>query len=237
MTKAKLLPEKQATAFHHTVTQLLFLSTRARRDIQTTVVFLTTRVKEPDEDNWEKLKQVLKYLNGTIHSNLCLEVDEVLVMKWWVDASHATHNDCKSYTGAAMWLGKGMTITLSCKQKINSKSSTKSEIIGINDGLTHILWTKSFLECQGYNLSPSLLYQDIKSVILLEINGLCSTSKHTKHIKESYFFIKVKLGHGEIKLQHCPTEEMWANVLTKSKQGKAFCEVDEHTYGSDTTTK
>ena len=41
----KLLEEERALAFHHRVAQLLFMATRARRDIQTTVAFLTTRVR------------------------------------------------------------------------------------------------------------------------------------------------------------------------------------------------
>jgi hypothetical protein len=53
--EACLLPEEQATAFHHAVAQLLFLSARARRDIQPVTAFLTTRVKNPDEDDWGKL--------------------------------------------------------------------------------------------------------------------------------------------------------------------------------------
>jgi hypothetical protein len=62
---ARRLSEEQALAFHHTVAQLLFMATRARRDVQTAIAFLTTRVKSPDEDDWGKLKRVLKYLNGT----------------------------------------------------------------------------------------------------------------------------------------------------------------------------
>ncbi len=50
--------------------QLLFMSTRARQDIQTAVAFLTTRVKNPDENDWGKLKRVLKYLNGTRYLKL-----------------------------------------------------------------------------------------------------------------------------------------------------------------------
>jgi hypothetical protein len=83
--EAKLLPEEQADAFHTTVAQLLFLPARARRDIQTAVAFLTTRVKQPDEDDWGKLKRVLKYLNGTRHMKLTLSADKLLVVKWWVD--------------------------------------------------------------------------------------------------------------------------------------------------------
>jgi hypothetical protein len=46
------LSEELAEVFHHTVYQLLFAANRARRDIQTAVSFLTTRVKNPDEDDW-----------------------------------------------------------------------------------------------------------------------------------------------------------------------------------------
>jgi hypothetical protein len=48
---ARPLNEEQVLAFHHMVAQLLFMATRVRRDIQTAVAFLTTRVKNPDEDD------------------------------------------------------------------------------------------------------------------------------------------------------------------------------------------
>ena len=54
--EAKYLLEEKAVAFHHTTAQLLFLSSRARRDIQTAVSLLTTRVKKPDKDDWGNLK-------------------------------------------------------------------------------------------------------------------------------------------------------------------------------------
>ena len=50
--KAKSLPEEQSIQFHHNVAKLLFISTRSRRDIQTAVDFLSSRVKTPDEDDW-----------------------------------------------------------------------------------------------------------------------------------------------------------------------------------------
>jgi hypothetical protein len=71
------LNEEQADAFHHTMYQLLFATSQVRRDIQTAISFLTTRVKDPDKDNWGKLKQVLKYLNGTKHLKLTLEADRL----------------------------------------------------------------------------------------------------------------------------------------------------------------
>ncbi len=53
--EARPLEEERVLVFHCTVTQLLFMLTRARQDIQTAVAFLSTRVKSPDKDDWEKL--------------------------------------------------------------------------------------------------------------------------------------------------------------------------------------
>ena len=70
----KLLPEEQAMAFHHTAAQLLFLSARARRDIQPATASLTTCVREPNKDDWGKVKRVLGYLKGTVHMLLILRL-------------------------------------------------------------------------------------------------------------------------------------------------------------------
>ena len=53
--EATFLAEEQAQQFHRAVAQLLFLSCRMRRDIQTAVAFLTTRVKRPGTDDWGKI--------------------------------------------------------------------------------------------------------------------------------------------------------------------------------------
>ena len=222
--EACLLPEEQATAFHHAVAQLLFLSARARRDIQPVTAFLTTRVKNPDEDDWGKLKRLLQYLKGTLHMPLILSADSMTMPRWWVDAAYAVHHDCKGHTGAGMSLGRGMAMSYSWKHKINTKSSTEAEIVGVDDSLAYILWARYFLQEQGYDMEPSLLYQDNMSAILLETNGKASSSKRTKHIKVKYFYIKDKIDQGEITVEHCPTEQMWTDINTKPKQGAVFRE-------------
>ncbi len=57
------------------------------------MAFLTTRVNEPDEDDWGKLKRVLKYLNGTKYVKLKLSVENLGMLKWYVDGSHNVHTD------------------------------------------------------------------------------------------------------------------------------------------------
>ena len=48
-----------------------------------------------------------------------------------------------------------------------------------DDVLTLILWTKLFMEEQGYEVKKNILFQDNKSAILLENNGKLSSTKRT----------------------------------------------------------
>ena len=61
----KPISENLAQTFHTFVAKSLFATKRARPDIATAVSFLTTRVIEPDEDDWEKLVCMIRYLNGS----------------------------------------------------------------------------------------------------------------------------------------------------------------------------
>ena len=211
---AKYLPEEQAQQFHKTTAQLLFLQCRARRDIQVAVAFLTTRVKHPDEDDWGKLKRVLKYLKGTLYLKLRITVDSLTSSQWSIDASHGVHWDCKGQTGAGMTLGRGAVVSFSRKQKINTRSSTESELVGVDDALPTVLWSLYFIQEQGYDMSHATIYQDNKSAILLERNGKMSSRKGSKYIKMKYFFATDCIQAGDIKVEHMPTKKMWIDVNT-----------------------
>ena len=86
-------------------------------------------------------------------------------------------------------MGCGFLISVSTKQKLNTKRSTENELVGVNDMMPVIIWTRYFLLEQGYGVVENLLLLDNKSSILLERNGMASSSKHTRHINIHYFFI------------------------------------------------
>jgi hypothetical protein len=106
--------------------------------------------------------------------------------------------------------------------KCNTQSSTETELISLCDKLPDIVWTRYFVECQGYDIDECVVFQDNMSALSLEKNGRISSSKWTKHIKEKYFLIKDYYEYGEIDLRYCPTDIMWADVLTKPLQGQKF---------------
>lgn len=216
------LEETRAAKFHHMVAKSLFLCKRARPDLQLTVGFLSTRVRSPTEEDWKKLRRMVQYLRDTSTLELTLEADNTHVVKWWVDAAFAVHADMRSQTGGAMSMGKGMAYSASIRQKLNTRSSTEAELVGVNDFMPQVLWTRYFLEQQGYVVKDNIMYQDNKSAMLLATNGKASSSKRTRHINIRFFFITDRVNSGEMSLQYCPTEHMVGDFFTKPLQGAKF---------------
>jgi hypothetical protein len=111
------------------------------------------------------------------------------ILKLWVDASFGVHPNMRGHSGGGLSLGRGFPIVSSTKQKLNTRSSTETEIMGADNFMPAIRWTRYFTKAQGYGVKDNVLFQDNKSSIILEKNGKASSSKRTKHINIRYFFI------------------------------------------------
>jgi len=143
-------------------------------------------------------------------------------MKWWIDASFAVHQDMCSHTGATMSLGKGGIYSSSTRQKINTKSSTEAELVGVSDALNMVIWTKNFLSDQGFQVTDNVVYQDNQSAILLEANGRASSGQRTRHINIRYLFVTDCIKQGDLQVEYCPTDDMLGDFFTKPLQGARF---------------
>ncbi len=220
-TSPKLLPERKEQ-FHTTVTQGLFLCKRARPDIAPAIAYLTTQVLEPNQDDWTKLSWIMKYLQQTKEDCLTLQSDGSRTGRWFVDAAFAVHVDFRSHTGGLFTMGKGGIINITGKQKVNTRSSTEAEIVAADDVVSPMLWTRLFLEAQGYGLKENILYQDNRSAMLLETNGRKSAGKCSRHMNIRYFFVADQQQKGHLKIEYCPTDKMLADYYTKPTHGSKF---------------
>jgi hypothetical protein len=216
------LDDTDLQLFHHLTAKLLFLCKCVRPDIQTAVAFLTTRVKCPDKDDYKKLGRVIKYLRGSPDLALTLKGDDAHIVKCWVDASFAVHTDMRSHTGGTLSLGKGSVYSTSTQQKTNMKSSTEAKLVRVDDVMPLILWTRYFLDAQGYDIKENKVFQDNQSAMLLEKNGGRSSSRRTWHINIWYFFVTDRIQSKESTVEYCPTGEMLADLFTKPLQGSSF---------------
>ena len=127
------LPKDKAELYHTFVAKGLFLCKRARPDTQTAIAALCTRVKPPTQDDWCKLMRYMRYLNETRDDDLTLSADDLRVLKWYTDVGFAIHPDFKSHTGGDLTFGRGCPLSLSRKQRLNTRSSTDSELVGTDN--------------------------------------------------------------------------------------------------------
>jgi hypothetical protein len=194
------LNHEQAQIFHHTIAKLLWAALRARPDLLTALSFLMSRVKNPNEDDLKKLVWVLRYLKHTIDLPLILSADDSHIVKLWVDASFGTRADLCSQTGGVMSMGHGSVQSVSQKQKLNTKSSIEAETVAPDDVMSQVIWTRYFLIAQGFEVSHNILYQDNRSAMLLEQNGIGSSSRRTWHINVHFFFIKDRISTNELEV-------------------------------------
>jgi hypothetical protein len=153
------------------------------------IAFLTTRVGSPNIEDWEKLHHLMDYLRGDRDRPFILGTDNEGMLMWYVNASFAEHPNMWGHTDGGMTMEGGFPISVSTEQKLNTKSLTESELVGIDDIMPSILWTHYFMLSQGYGVIENLLLQDNKSSILLERSKKASSGKLTRHINIWYFFI------------------------------------------------
>jgi hypothetical protein len=229
--KCEKLAQSKAVEFHNLVANTLYATKRARPDTCTAIALLTTRVREPDKDDWTKLVHLMRYIRGTRTMPLIPSANGIVILKWWVDASFDVHPDMRGHSGGGLSLGRGFPIVSSTKQKLNTRSSTETEIVGADGFMPAICWTRYFMKAQGYGVKYNVLFQDNKSSIFLEKNGKASISKRTKHINIRYFFITDRVKKEEISVVWCPTGDMIGDFATKPLQVALLCKFRDQIMG------
>ena len=165
---------------------------------------------------------MLDFLKVTVNDGLSLHANHNIIINWYLDAAFTVHSDFKSHTGACMTLGQGAITSISTKQKINTRSSTESELVSTDDILSKVIWSKRFVTAQGYTVNENIIYRDNQSTMKLKQHGKASSGKRTHHFHIKYFYITDLIKCQEVSIKYCPTNQMIADYMTKPLTGQKF---------------
>ena len=72
---------------------------------------------------------------------LKLKVENMPLIRWWVNASYNVYWDSRGQNGAMTSLGKVAIIKNTHKKKVNVNSSTEGELVATHDQMPDILHT------------------------------------------------------------------------------------------------
>ena len=55
------------------------------------------------------------------------------ILKWYVDGLYGVHPNMRGHSGGGLTMGRGFPVKSSKKHKLNTRNSTKSEVVGVDD--------------------------------------------------------------------------------------------------------
>ena len=130
-------------------------------------------------------------------------------------------DDRKSTSGYVFHMGSGAISCASKKQPIVALSAAEAEYVAATAATCQAIWMRRMLRslCQE-QVKGIVIYCDNSSAIASSKNSVFH--KRTKHIDTKFHYIRELVNNGEIILQHCKTEEKYADILTKPLGQKTF---------------
>lgn len=201
--------------FSSLVGGLLWVAQCSRPDISFPVNRLSQFLQNPSLEHWNAAVRILQYLKQTKDLKLLLG-GKSLVPVAYSDADWAEdRHDRKSTTGYVFKLGDGAISWRSRKQKTVSLSSTEAEYMVMSDSSREACWLFHLLQEINVTGDSSIkLCVDNEGAEALARNP--SHHSRTKHIHTRYHFVRGCVSNGIISLQHVPSVDMLADILTKA---------------------
>ena len=204
------------------VSSLMYLAQRSRPDILKEISLLSTRTSSPTNLNLQHLHVVCQYLSSTKLLTYDIKCTDLQVIVF-ADASYHCHQDRKSHTGGAIFLGDNNSAVkcISKKQTLTATSSYEAELVAIYDTYKHAKYISNSLhELVGYN-APIQWKCDNLSTISALTDPKPPNIKNS-HIDVKYFFLRELIEKQAVELTHISSTAMKADFLTKSIVGDTF---------------
>ena len=200
------------------VGSLLFIGKQTRPDILHVVNQLSRFLDKPDESHWKAAKHVMRYLKGTIDLRLTFLKNSNLDIIGDSDADWSGDlNDRKSTTGYYFkFEGSGGAISWEVKKQATVALSTvEAEYQAMAAVVQEAIYLRALLEDFGFPMKKAIdIGEDNQSCIKMCHNPVMH--KRSKHIDTKLHFIRERVENKEVRIHYVPTEEMTADILTKS---------------------
>jgi len=195
--------------------------TASRRDIAFSVGVCARFRANPKESHLTAFKRIIRYVNATVNCGICFSRETNLVLLGYSDANWTGNaDDRKRTSGGCFYVGTNLVAWMSRKQASISLSTAKAEYIATGSCCTQLLWMKKLLCDYGFTQDTMVIHCDNTSAINISKNPVHHS--RTKHINIRHHFIRDLVESREVALMFIPTENQFADILTKPLDGSRF---------------
>jgi hypothetical protein len=214
---------------------LLYLSNTVRPDIAFATNQLAQFMSKPNSNHLIAIKQVLRYLKGTIDLGITYscQVSDQCQMLAYSDAQWGGDRlNTRSISGLSIQMNGGSISWYSRRQRTTALSSCEAEYIGLSDCCRVLCFLLSLLPDLGApQRLPCRVFEDNTSTIHIANNPVCG--QRTRHINQRYHFVREKIQEHQVIVIYCPTENMVADIFTKALDKIKFHQFRAMLMGSD----
>jgi len=220
-----LLPTNDITKYRSVVMTLNYLSV-VYVSIKFYISWLATRQSAPSRSDWKKVLHLLKHLSSCMDDELVIgAMSDNPTIHVYTDASFDVYRDSKSHSGIAVFIDgcRAAVFCSSNKQHCLSRSSCDAEIVTCEQGTFIGSYLRDVLDelCITCTVKH---HQDNESCITLVDSGTTSYDRKERHVvrRINYMHDYFRLLSNYSVLIFCPTEDMYADVLTKAYGGSLY---------------
>jgi hypothetical protein len=189
-----------------------------RHDIAKEVTFLATKSHAPTADHLARLIRVLQYLKGTPSLGPTFFTSQGPILSMQVDAAHGVHTDGRSHFGFSISVGSDSApfyVKSSIQSSCVAISAFDAEYVALSEASKRLLHYRYLAEALGFpQTAPSIIYEDNLSAINLA--HAPQISRKSRHIHTRFHFIRDLVFTKQISVLHLRTDDMTADMLTKS---------------------
>ena len=233
---AKEKKEMEKIPYRRLIGMLLHLSNCTRPDIAAAVGILGKFNATPGMQHFKAGLEVVRYLRATANYGVIYgrrrEEIPYVPLCGYSDASWGDDPDDRtSRSGTMLWSWGGPIEWRSKKQSSQALSSCEAEYMAACAATQSMVWGRRLFRQFGYEdlgifdgsvaateqemegHRPAVIYEDNTGCIEWSKNPV--DHQRAKHIDLKYHYVRAKVRDGEVKLVHCPTDEMMADLLTK----------------------
>jgi hypothetical protein len=179
---------------------------------------------DPREPHLAALKQILRYLQGTLALGLTMRRSPPTELVIYTDADCAGCPDTRrSTSGYAVFLGDNLVSWSSKRQHTVSRSSAEAEYRAVANGVAEATWLRQLLiDLRHPPRRATLVYCDNISAVYLSCNPM--QHQRTKHVEIDLHFVWERVALGHVRVLHIPTTSQYADVFTKGLPTSLFQE-------------
>lgn len=204
------------------VGSLLYLSICTRPDLAQAVGVLSRFMSRPEREHWDAALHVLRYLKGSPDLGIVYSRDGD-DMVGWVDADYGGDKTTRrSTTGCVFMMSGGAVAWTSRLQRTVAVSTVESEYMAASSAVKEALWFRILHGDVGLGVPCMTIMCDNLGCIANLNNPI--VSDRTKHIDIQHKFASQRVELGHVVFQHCGTEHMIADMLTKTIPPVKFVE-------------